>query len=144
MSLWVYAEKLGTAHFDVITQTTPNLSKHSNNRRNIIASTMSVTCGEEKRTDGHRSLVEELLWSNLKLIEAEDSGLVRQIPRYWQNWVQETRTSRWCFHSMYTLMYINHECMKMGTSLSLDIVRESIVKEIHQHALSGPDISVQV
>lgn len=45
---------------------------------------------------------------------------------------------------MYTLMYINHECMKMGTSLSLDIVRESIVKEIHQHALSGPDISVQV
>jgi hypothetical protein len=45
---------------------------------------------------------------------------------------------------VYRLVDVNHEGMKVNASLAADLGREGIVKEVHEHGLSGSDIAVQV
>jgi hypothetical protein len=39
-------------------------------------------------------------------------------------------------------MNINHESVEMDSALASDIGRECVIKEVHQHGLACPDITI--
>ncbi len=47
-------------------------------------------------------------------------------------------------HSMHAFVYVDHERMEVHASLLGNMWGQSVVEEVHEHRLAGPDISKKV
>ena len=78
----------------------------------------------------------------LKLVKAQDTRRLRNIRRNKRQRIKII--AKLHLNHVHPLMYILHEIMKMDASLRLDIRRQRIEKQIHQHGLAASHITIHI
>ena len=81
--------------------------------------------------------------SHLEFVKAKDTGFLREIPSH--HGYRITPAATHCdFCGVDSFVDINHECMEVDSAFTCYGRREGVVKQIHEHRLPSPDVSIQV
>lgn len=92
---------------------------------------------------------------DLELIEAENIGLSGEMLRDGGDWVTSIAAAdagatspadeaHGKFGGMYTLVYVNHEGVKVNATFAGDGGGKGIEEEVHEHGLAGTDVTVEI
>ena len=79
----------------------------------------------------------------LEFVETKDIGFLRKITSH-PGYRVTTAGTHGDFCAMDSFVDVNHECMEVDSAFTCYGRREGVVKQIHEHRLPGPDVSVEV
>lgn len=81
--------------------------------------------------------------SHLEFVKTKNACFLREVPSHLGYGVTPAATHG-NFCSMDSLVDVNHECMEVDSAFTCYGRREGVVKQIHEHRLPGPDVSIEV
>ena len=81
--------------------------------------------------------------SYLELVEAQNTSLLREIPGHLGYRITPAITYAY-FGGMHSFVDIHHECVEMNAAFTRYGRWEGIVKQVHEHRLPSPNITIQV